>query len=488
MRNQEIVKTGCQPFDSLQGLISFASEPLWLTVTGSNTAPIGFTPQQEQSCATVTFRVAGVSDTKGVKTRRLRQGGAEHVLTTTGDRFVTAKQLSHATVGSATDRSYQFQLLHSLNDLMRMSGHTVNGEVHAKLGRNAIIPSSVSSGFQVTSSLCSWQPALLLMSQRRTHKFDMLQALHDCISVIPAATFQWAEVLLKGYSQAADILRTLEFCRHLVDVELQDLVYKIKLEEPAYRGWYSSRPTQTLDNDTVGGINMFSLYPFLDPAHRLHDMWRDFSARVEVQAARLDLMHRPGLSKEEQRDLAEAAALQRPLPDPAEQLRAEKRLFEAVLAQEEAKKPRVEEPVSRPPLRLPDVIELLEGLSQQAAFQALLPNLRSENNVRTIWATFNTQLDGLPASLREILDAVHTSGWLTRYVPEGALGWKRKLLGAICIRMRSGMEESAAVDEVEGMYLEWREENDRGVDAWARMPSVKGGLPTVQLGSWWQTH
>ena len=91
VRNLEVVKTGCRPFDSLQSLIAFASEPLWLTISGSNLAPKPYTAQQEQSCATIMFRVAGVPDTKGVKTRRLRQGGAQHVLTVTGDRDVTAK-------------------------------------------------------------------------------------------------------------------------------------------------------------------------------------------------------------------------------------------------------------------------------------------------------------------------------------------------------------------------------------------------------------
>ena len=62
------------------------------------------------------------------------------MLTVTGDRNVTAKQLGHATSGSSTDKSYQFQLFHSLEDLLRMSGHTLNGEVHAQLGCNAIIP------------------------------------------------------------------------------------------------------------------------------------------------------------------------------------------------------------------------------------------------------------------------------------------------------------------------------------------------------------
>ena len=70
VRNLEVVKTGCCPFDSLPGLIAFASESLWLTLTGSNPAPVPYTVQQEQSCATVMFRVAGVPDTKGVKTRR----------------------------------------------------------------------------------------------------------------------------------------------------------------------------------------------------------------------------------------------------------------------------------------------------------------------------------------------------------------------------------------------------------------------------------
>lgn len=63
---------------------------------------------------------------------------------------MNAKQLGHATSGSSTDKSYHFQLLHSLEDLLRMSGHTVNGEVHAQLGRNAIVPSSPDSGFQVS--------------------------------------------------------------------------------------------------------------------------------------------------------------------------------------------------------------------------------------------------------------------------------------------------------------------------------------------------
>ena len=61
-------------------------------------------------------------------------------------------------------------------------------------------------------------------------------------------------------------------------------------------------------------------------------------------------------------------------------------------------------------------------MGQPAVFQALLPNLGLGNDVRTIWAMFNTQQASLPASLREILEAVHTAKWLTQYAPEGALG------------------------------------------------------------------
>ena len=128
-----------------------------------------------------------------------------------------------------------------------------------------------------------------------------IAALHNCISVLDASTFQRAEQLLQGHFQAADIVRTMQFCRHLGDVELQDLVYKVRLEDDAYKGWYSSRPKQTPAEDTVGGINMFSLYPFLDPSHHLHDIWRQFSAQLELQAAQLAATHRPALSKEEQR-------------------------------------------------------------------------------------------------------------------------------------------------------------------------------------------
>lgn len=313
----------------------------------------------------------------------------------------------------------------------------------------------------------------------------LLQALHDCISVLDASTFQRAEQLLQGHFQAADIVRTMQFCRHLGDVELQDLVYKIRLEDDAYKGWYSSRPQQTPANDTVSGINMFSLYPLLDPSHHLHDMWREFSAQLELQAAQLAARHRPTLSKEEQREYAEAAALQKPLPVPAEQERAEKRLAEAILAREDAKKPRAVEPASQPPLRLCDITRSLDGMGQFAAYQALLPNLGAANGVRAVWTMFNQPQAGLPVSLREILDTFHTGHWLSKYVPEGPLGWKRKLLGAICIRIRGGMEESAAVAELGRLvYEEWSRTNNRGIDCWAR---IKGELPVVYLRNWWRT-
>ena len=63
----------------------------------------------------------------------------------------------------------------------------------------------------------------------------------------------------------------------------------------------------------------------------------DFSAQLQLQATRLAAIHRPALTKEEQRAYLEAAALQRPAPSPAEQERAEKRWLEAILARKKAK-------------------------------------------------------------------------------------------------------------------------------------------------------
>ena len=136
VRNLQIA--GRRPFDTLEGLIDFAAEPVWLTRTGSSPRPVPYTLQQEQSCTTVMFRVAGVPDTKGAKTRRLRQGGAEHVLQVTEDRNVTAKHLGHAASGTATDRSYQFQLLHSLEDLIQLAT-LLSGDVVAAHHKGAYL-------------------------------------------------------------------------------------------------------------------------------------------------------------------------------------------------------------------------------------------------------------------------------------------------------------------------------------------------------------
>ena len=56
------------------------------------------------------------------------------------------------------------------------------------------------------------------------------------LSGLDASTFQRAEQLLQGHFQAADIVRTMQFCRHFGDVELQDLVAKVRLKDDTYKG------------------------------------------------------------------------------------------------------------------------------------------------------------------------------------------------------------------------------------------------------------
>ena len=127
---------------------------------------------------------------------------------------------------------------------------------------------------------------------------------------------------------------------------------------------------------------------------------------------------------------------------------------------------------------------MLDGTGQFAAYQALLPNLGTASGVSAVWTMFNQPQGGPPESLRKILDVSNTGHWLHNYVPDGPLGWKRTLLGAICIRIREGMEENAAVTELEHMYEEWSRTNNGGVDYGAR---IKGEVPVVRLCDWWRT-
>ena len=76
----------------------------------------------------------------------------------------------------------------------------------------------------------------LLVHMHMTLFLCLLPALHDCISVLDASTFQRTEQLLQNDFQKADIVRTMQFCRHFGDVELQDLVAKVRLKDDTYKG------------------------------------------------------------------------------------------------------------------------------------------------------------------------------------------------------------------------------------------------------------